>query len=62
MIWLNAVKARVTASAVYINASCTALGDPDGQRGVVEVTTVDQADIRALVSRKTVVRHGAASL
>jgi len=26
------------------------------------VTTVDQADMRALVSDKTVVRHGAASL
>jgi hypothetical protein len=35
---------------------------PDGQRGVVEVTTVDQADMRALGSLKTVVRHGAASL
>jgi hypothetical protein len=26
------------------------------------VTTVDQTDMRALVSRKTVIRHGAASL
>jgi hypothetical protein len=29
---------------------------------VTSVTTVDQADMRALVSRETVVRHGAASL
>jgi hypothetical protein len=36
--------------------------EPDGQRGVVEVTTVDQADMRALASLKTVMRHGAASL
>ena len=35
---------------------------PHGQRGVIEVTTVDQADMRALASHKTVVRHGAASL
>jgi hypothetical protein len=35
---------------------------PDGQRGVAEVTTVDQADMRVLASHKTVVRHGAASL
>jgi hypothetical protein len=33
-----------------------------GNAAVVEVTTVDQADMRALASHKTVVRHGAASL
>jgi hypothetical protein len=26
---------------------------PHGQRGVIEVTTVDQADMRALASHKT---------
>jgi len=35
---------------------------PIGEAAGSSVTTVDQADMRALVSRKTVVRHGAASL
>jgi hypothetical protein len=33
-----------------------------GNAAVAEVTTVDQAAMRALASLKTVVRHGAASL
>ena len=36
--------------------------NPRGDAAGTAVATVDQADIRALVSRKTVVRHGAASL
>lgn len=36
--------------------------NPIGDAAGNTETTVDQADIRALVSRKTVVRHGAASL
>ena len=35
---------------------------PIGEAAGSSVTTVDQADMRALVSRQTVVRHGAASL
>ena len=35
---------------------------PIGEATDSSVTTVDQADMRALVSRQTVVRHGAASL
>jgi hypothetical protein len=35
---------------------------PMGEATGSSVTTVDQTDMRALVSRKTVVRHGAASL
>jgi hypothetical protein len=60
LIWLNAVKGRVRSAA----SSTASLVDitPDGQRGGAKVTTVDQADMRALVSHKTVVRHGAASL
>ncbi len=37
-------------------------GNPIGDAAGSSETTVDQADIRALGSRKTVVRHGAASL
>jgi hypothetical protein len=36
--------------------------NPIGEATGSSVTTVDQADMRALVSRQTVVRHGAASL
>ena len=61
LIWLNTVKGRATARRFHISARCIDQR-PDGQRGVVEVTTVDQADMRALASLKTVVRHGAASL
>ena|SRR5438128_1621662 len=35
---------------------------PIGEATGSSVTTVDQTDMRALVGRKTVVRHGAASL
>jgi hypothetical protein len=35
---------------------------PIGEATGSAVTTVDQTDMRALVSRKTVLRHGAASL
>jgi hypothetical protein len=35
---------------------------PIGEATGSSMTTVDQTDMRALVSRKTVVRHGAASL
>src|SRR6266699_7339209 len=35
---------------------------PIGEATGSSVMTVDQTDMRALVSRKTVVRHGAASL
>jgi hypothetical protein len=35
---------------------------PIGEAAGSSVTTVDQADMRALGSRQTVVRHGAASL
>jgi hypothetical protein len=35
---------------------------PIGEATGSSMTTVDQTDMRALVSRKTVFRHGAASL
>ena len=62
LIWLNAVKGRATARALHISAHCVSTKGPMGNAAGPEVTTVDQADMRALVSRKTVVRHGAASL
>jgi len=43
------------------SASCTRT-NPIGEATGPSVTTVDQADMRALVSRQTVVRHGAALL
>jgi len=36
--------------------------NPIGDAAGITKTTVDQADMRALVSRRTVVHHGAASL
>jgi hypothetical protein len=61
LIWLNAVKSRATASASH-KQPLRLIKGPMGNAAVVGVTTVDQADMRALASHKTVVRHGAASL
>ena len=61
LIWLNAVNGRTTPPASDLQYFLLYI-KPHGQRGIIEVTTVDQADMRALASHKTVVRHGAASL
>jgi hypothetical protein len=47
-----------SCQACFVAGETNPIGDAAGNTE----TTVDQADIRALVSRKTVVRHGAASL
>ena len=50
------ISASCRAWVIWTNVS------PIGEAAGSSVTTVDQADMRALVSRQTVVRHGAASL
>ena len=59
LIWLAPVNG---ASGVLPFAAWWRGTNPRGDAAGTAVATVDQADIRALGSRKTVVRHGAASL
>ena len=49
---------RESSAFQHLRDEQSAIGDAAGS----SMTTVDQADMRALVSHKTVVRHGAASL
>jgi len=46
----------------FCSESIVRRASPMGEATGSSVTTVDHTDMRALVSRKTVVRHGAASL
>jgi hypothetical protein len=50
------------ARAVLLFKASWTRVSPMGEATGSSVTTVDQTDMRALVSRRTVVRHGAASL
>src|ERR1700682_699617 len=59
LIWLRLSRGR--NEFCLFRASC-GRASPIGEATDSSVTTVDQADMRALVSRQTVVRHGAASL
>ncbi len=59
LIWLAAVN---RARGILPFAAWWRGSNPTGDAAGTAVATVDQADIRALDSRKTVVRHGAASL
>jgi hypothetical protein len=60
LIWLISVKWQQRPLLSW--QACVFDANPIGDAAGITKTTVDQADIRALVSRKTVVRHGAASL